>query len=208
MHHTAHPRSRAPRPAALVLASASLMAASLFGHAAAQAVTPPPVGTPAPAAKPATKPAVKAPAGAPREIDWDELLPQDARARFSGGPPPPTHDTLGEGGLAAQQVMDFSVNKALDGANLKIPGFIVPLDVGKDGLVTEFFLVPYFGACIHVPPPPPNQIVHVRMTKGIALDSIYEAYWITGRMKVVSKTTRLGASAYQLAASNVEIYKY
>ena len=115
---------------------------------------------------------------------------------------------LGEGGMAAQQVMDFSVNQALDGSNLKIPGFIVPLDVGKDGLVTEFFLVPYFGACIHVPPPPPNQIVYVRMNKGIALDSIYEAYWITGRMKVSRKATRLGASAYQLDASKVEIYKY
>lgn len=172
--------------------------------AVAQSITPPPVGTPAPVAKPGPK----APAGAARELDWDELLPQDARARFSGGPPPPTHDTLGEGGLAAQQIMDFSVNKALDGTLIKIPGFIVPLDVGKDGLVTDFFLVPYFGACIHVPPPPPNQIVHVRISKGIALDSIYEAYWITGRMKVVNKSTRLGASAYQLAASNVEIYKY
>jgi hypothetical protein len=68
--------------------------------------------------------------------------------------------------------------------------------------------VPYFGACIHVPPPPPNQIVYVRMNKGIALDSIYEAYWITGRMKVSRKATRLGASAYQLDASKVEIYKY
>jgi hypothetical protein len=172
--------------------------------AVAQSITPPPVGTPAPVVKPGPK----VPAGAARELDWDELLPQDARARFSGGPPPPTHDTLGEGGLAAQQMMDFSVNKALDGALIKIPGFIVPLDVGKDGLVTDFFLVPYFGACIHVPPPPPNQIVHVRISKGIALDSIYEAYWITGRMKVVNKSTRLGASAYQLAASNVEIYKY
>jgi hypothetical protein len=172
--------------------------------AVAQSITPPPVGTPAPVVKPGPK----VPAGAARELDWDELLPQDARARFSGGPPPPTHDTLGEGGLAAQQMMDFSVNKALDGALIKIPGFIVPLDVGKDGLVTDFFLVPYFGACIHVPPPPPNQIVHVRISKGIALDSIYEAYWITGRMKVVNKSTRLGASAYQLAASSVEIYKY
>ncbi len=172
--------------------------------AVAQSITPPPVGTPAPVVKPGPK----VPAGAARELDWDELLPQDARARFSGGPPPPTHDTLGEGGLAAQQMMDFSVNTALDGALIKIPGFIVPLDVGKDGLVTDFFLVPYFGACIHVPPPPPNQIVHVRISKGIALDSIYEAYWITGRMKVVNKSTRLGASAYQLAASNVEIYKY
>ena len=188
----------------LRLATLSALLVVSLCSAVAQSITPPPVGTPAPVVKPGPK----APAGAARELDWDELLPQDARARFSGGPPPPTHDTLGEGGLAAQQVMDFSVNKALDGALIKIPGFIVPLDVGKDGLVTDFFLVPYFGACIHVPPPPPNQIVHVRISKGIALDSIYEAYWITGRMKVVNKSTRLGTSAYQLAASNVEIYKY
>lgn len=188
----------------LRLATLSALLVVSLCSAVAQSITPPPVGTPAPVVKPGPM----APAGAARELDWDELLPQDARARFSGGPPPPTHDTLGEGGLAAQQVMDFSVNKALDGALIKIPGFIVPLDVGKDGLVTDFFLVPYFGACIHVPPPPPNQIVHVRISKGIALDSIYEAYWITGRMKVVNKSTRLGASAYQLAASNVEIYKY
>ena len=197
--------SHAPRTAA---ALAAPLLALLFGAAAAQAITPPPVGTPAPAAKSTAKPGARVVPTAPREVDWDELLPKDARAKFLGGPPPPTHDTLGEGGLAAQQVMDFSVNKDLDGADIKIPGFIVPLDIGKDGLVSEFFLVPYFGACIHVPPPPPNQIVYVRMAKGIALDSIYEAYWITGRMKVVNKTTRLGASAYQLAASSVEIYKY
>ena len=171
--------------------------------AVAQGITPPKVGTPVPAQR--AKPAAP---GAVKEIDWDELIPPDARSKFMGGPPPAAHDYLGEGGLAAQQVMDFSVNTALEGVNLKIPGFIVPLDVGKDGLVTEFFLVPYFGACIHVPPPPPNQIVYVRMSKGIALDSIYEAYWITGRMKVSRKATRLGASAYQLDASKVEIYKY
>ena len=204
MSHAQRPSVTTGRRAAL----ASPLLAMLLGVAAAQAITPPPVGTPVPAAKSPAKPGARAVPTAPREIDWDELLPKDARARFSGGPPPPVHDTLGEGGLAAQQVMDFSVNKDLDGAEVKIPGFIVPLDIGKDGLVTEFFLVPYFGACIHVPPPPPNQIVYVRMAKGIALDSIYEAYWITGRMKVVSKTTRLGASAYQLAASSVEIYKY
>ena len=203
----AHASRTAARRATLLAAPLLCL---LFGTAVAQAITPPPVGTPAPAAKSSTpaKPGARAVPTAPREVDWDELLPKDARAKFLGGPPPPTHDTLGEGGLAAQQVMDFSVNKDLDGDDIKIPGFIVPLDIGKDGLVSEFFLVPYFGACIHVPPPPPNQIVYVRMTKGIALDSIYEAYWITGRMKVVNKTTRLGASAYQLAASNVEIYKY
>ena len=66
----------------------------------------------------------------------------------------------------------------------------------------------YSRRVIHVPPPPPNQIVYVRMTKGIALDSIYEAYWITGKMTVQNKQTRLGAAAYTVAADKVEIYKY
>ncbi len=171
--------------------------------ASAQGITPPAVGTQAPAVTPKNT----AP-GTVREIDWDELLPSDARARFAAAPPAVVHDYISEGGMAAQQVMDFSINKTLEGSNIKIPGFVVPLDVGKDGLVTEFFLVPYFGACIHVPPPPPNQIVYVRMAKGVALDSIYEAYWITGRMKTTNKTTRLGAAAYQLDANKVEIYKY
>lgn len=170
---------------------------------ASQSASAPAVGTPAPkaASKSARKQTI-------RELDWEELIPEESRERFLAGPPPAVHDYLGEGGMAAQQIMDFSVNKSLNGSTVKIPGFIVPLDIGKDGLVSEFFLVPYFGACIHVPPPPPNQIVYVRMNKGIALDSIYEAYWITGKLKASNKTTRLGASAYQLDGSKVEIYKY
>ena len=168
----------------------------------------PAVGTPVPASGEKAKDAAAKP-GAVLELDWEELIPKDARSRFAGGgPPAPMHDYLGEGGMAAAQPMDFSVNEQLDGASVKIPGFIVPLDVGKDGLVTEFFLVPYFGACIHVPPPPPNQIVYVKSDKGLALDSIYEAYWVTGKMKVARKNTQLGAAAYSLAAHKVEIYKY
>jgi hypothetical protein len=141
------------------------------------------------------------------ELDWEQLIPEASRKAFQGAPPP-VHDYLGEAGPAMPQVMDFSVNKELDGARVKLPGFIVPLDISKDGLVSEFFLVPYFGACIHVPPPPPNQIVYVTLQKGIALDSIYEAYWITGRMKTAQKSTRLGAAAYTITADAVEIYKY
>ncbi len=181
---------------------ATLLAAALALPLAALAIGSP---KPAPMANAAT---AKGAAAAPLELDWEELLPQDARLRFSTGPPPPIHDYLGEGGPAAQQVLDFSVNKELDGQLVRLPGFIVPLDIGRDGLVTEFFLVPYFGACIHVPPPPPNQIVYVRMAKGIALDSIYDAYWITGRLRLQNKTTRLGAAAYHLAGEKVEIYKY
>lgn len=180
-------------------------AAGNAGAAAAPAAAAPAVGTPAPATA-----GVGSVKNGVREIDWEALLPKDYRSTASGagGPPVAIHDYLGEAAPAAQQVADFSVNKELNGVAVKLPGFIVPLDVGKDGIVSEFFLVPYFGACIHVPPPPPNQIVYVRAAKGVALDSIYEAYWITGRMSIQKKDTRLGASAYQLDAEKVEIYKY
>ena len=171
--------------------------------AVAQSITPPPVGTPAPVVKPGPT----APAGAAHELDWDELLSPDVRARFSGGPPPPTHDTLGEGGLAAQQMMDFSINKALDGALIKIPGFIVPLDVGKDGLVTDFFLVPYFGACIHVPPPPPNQIIHVNPAQPLKSEAASEAVWVSGILETVRSETGMGNASYRMRGVTVTPYR-
>jgi hypothetical protein len=149
------------------------------------------------------------PPPAPRTLEWTDLIPESVRGETSSGPAAAAHDYLGEAGPAAvQQSANAPVNSELDGKLVKLPGFIVPLDVAKDGTVSEFFLVPYFGACIHVPPPPPNQIVYVNAPKGIALDSIYEAYWITGTMKMQNKSTRLGAAAYSLSADKVEIYKY
>jgi uncharacterized protein len=144
-----------------------------------------------------------------RTLEWVDLIPENAREGYTAGPAAAAHDYLGESGpAAAQQSVNAPVNPELEGKLVKIPGFIVPLDVAKDGTVSEFFLVPYFGACIHVPPPPANQIVYVTAPKGIALDSIYEAYWITGIMKMQNKSTRLGAAAYSLSADEVEVYKY
>ncbi len=147
---------------------------------------------------------------APRQIDWIELLPPEAREGFDLAPSPPVHDYLsgGESGLATMQNLDFRVNRELEGKEVKIPGFIVPLELDERGQVTEFFLVPYFGACIHVPPPPPNQIVYVVMKKGIKLESMYSAYWITGRMTAKNRSTRLGAAAYTLTASAHEEYRF
>lgn len=147
---------------------------------------------------------------APRQIDWIELVPADQRASFDPAPPAPAHDYLlgEEGGLAAQQSLDYRVNRELEGQEIRIPGFVVPLELDDAGNVTEFFLVPYFGACIHVPPPAPNQILYVRMPQGLELKSMYSAYWISGRMSVQARTTRLGAAAYTLTASASEEYRY
>lgn len=107
-----------------------------------------------------------------------------------------------------------SVNTALDGQTVRMPGYILPLEfAGKE--VTEFLLVPYVGACIHTPPPPPNQIVHVKTDKPVANVTVFSAVWVTGRLSAVAtkKTLSLvdGASdinvGYSLQAKEVELYK-
>jgi uncharacterized protein len=144
------------------------------------------------------------------ELDWKELLPEGERAHFTAVAPPPVHDYRGEGGPPAVQAQNFNVNKSLEGATIRLPGFIVPLDPVKNdaGSLSEFLLVPYFGSCIHVPPPPPNQIVYVHITKRSGIESIYDAYWITGKLHLQTKTTRLGSTAYELSADKIEVYKY
>jgi len=170
-------------------------------------------------AAPATKPAIGAPLPPPlqapvdeakvMELEWQDLLPEEDRKEYNAGPPAATHDYLsGESGLAAQQVMNFNVNTKLDQKQVKLPGFIVPLELDDNGKVTEFFLVPYFGACIHVPPPPANQMVYVTLKEGVQLDSMYAAFWVIGKMSARGKSTRLGAAAYGIAATRLEEYKY
>ena len=142
------------------------------------------------------------------DLDWKDLLPEGERSHFTAVAPPPVHDYRGEGGPPAVQAQDFNVNKSLDGATVRLPGFIVPLEAVKAGNISEFLLVPYFGSCIHVPPPPPNQIVYVHVSKRSGIQSIYDAYWITGKLHLQQKTTRLGATAYELSAEKIEVYKY
>jgi uncharacterized protein len=146
---------------------------------------------------------------AARMIDWDALLPDSERANFNIEPPPPVHDYLGERGAAARQTGSIAVNKKLSEAKVKIPGFVVPLVVDDNGVVSEFFLVPYFGACIHVPPPPPNQIVYVKLAGGgVRLGSEEDAYWVTGTLHTQTNGTSRATAAYTLDASRMELYKY
>jgi hypothetical protein len=146
----------------------------------------------------------------PRTLDWVDLVPESQRSTYDPAPPPPVHDYLSgdSAALATMQVMNWEVNESLDGQPVRLPGFIVPLELDDEGRVTEFFLVPYFGACIHVPPPPPNQMVYVVMDRGISLDSMYSAYWISGTMATQKRDTSLGAAAYTLAGTLAEEYKF
>jgi uncharacterized protein len=144
-----------------------------------------------------------------RRIDWDVLLPKSERAHYNEEPPAPVHDYLGENGKGARQSGSIAVNSQLDQMLVKIPGFVVPLVQDDTGLVSVFFLVPYFGACIHVPPPPPNQIVYVKLDGGgVRLGSPEEPYWITGILHTDTNGTRVAKAAYTLDATRMERYKY
>ena len=73
--------------------------------------------------------------------------------------------------------------------------------------ISEFLLVPYFGACIHVPPPPSNQIVHVKSEVGVKLDELYQPYWIEGALQVKASTSELADAGYQMQADKIYVYE-
>ena len=93
----------------------------------------------------------------------------------------------------------------MNGKNIRLGGYPVPLETDAKGRSTLFFLVPYPGACIHVPPPPPNQLVLVRYPKGLKLDDIYTPLWVMGTLKVEKVSNDLADAAYALDASKVRV---
>ncbi|MDG9884665.1 DUF3299 domain-containing protein [Pseudomonas putida CSV86] len=155
-------------------------------------------------------------AGEPRTLEWPQLIPPGAPVIEPQLAPLHNLSQLSNLGdaLAAeaapaahQQVPDAPVVKELDGQQVKLPGYIVPLEVGEDGRTTEFLLVPYYGACIHVPPPPSNQIVHVVSEIGIKVEELYQPYWIEGPMRVQSSSSELAEAGYQMEAEKIYAYE-
>ena len=107
-----------------------------------------------------------------------------------------------------------AVNPQLNGQSIRIPGYLLPLEFsGK--LVTEFLLVPWVGACIHTPPPPPNQILLVKPEKPVAMSGMFEPVWVSGRLTAGALKRSLsmvdGAAdidvGYSVKAAQVEPYK-
>jgi hypothetical protein len=95
---------------------------------------------------------------------------------------------------------------AMAGRAVKIPGFVVPLESGARGM-REFLLVPYFGACIHTPPPPANQIIHVRADKPVKGFKTMSAVWVSGTLGLERSDSEMGASGYSMKAARVEKYQ-
>ena len=94
------------------------------------------------------------------------------------------------------------------GRGVRVPGYMVPLEDWA-GEVSEFLLVPYVGACVHTPPPPPNQLVFVRMEKGQRVPvSFWEPVWIHGTLTVEETTNLYGSVSFLMAGTSITPYEW
>jgi len=106
------------------------------------------------------------------------------------------------------------VNKALNGTDIKISGYLLPLEFSEKG-EKDFLLVPYVGACVHVPPPPANQMVLIRLAKEMVVKDLFTPVWISGQMKIKQSSTALQlidgsrnvTVGYHIDGAKAEIYK-
>lgn len=148
------------------------------------------------------------------EIAWEELVPAELRELQETPLPVHAISALGDlneedfGDPALQLEPAAPVVADMHGRRIKLPGYIVPLGITEAMEVEEFLLVPYFGACIHVPPPPSNQIVHVRSTSGIKLADLYQPFWITGVVQVEHMESELANAGYRIEEAGIEPYLY
>lgn len=104
------------------------------------------------------------------------------------------------------QLGSFETVEELDGEYVRIPGYVVPFDFTSKLRWKEFLFVPYMGACIHSPPPPPNQIVFVRADPPVRVKDIWAPYWIEGTLSTEKTENDLGDTAYTLSMSSIEPY--
>jgi hypothetical protein len=138
----------------------------------------------------------------PLDLTWDQLIPEG-----SGGPDytrvSPVLQII-KGLMADEREMPPMV-ASLDGQGVRLSGYVVPLK-HEGTRVSEFLLVPYVGACIHVPPPPLNQIVHVTTKNPIKVKGLFAAVTVTGIMSTQPSDTELAETGYRITGGDVRPY--
>lgn len=146
-----------------------------------------------------------------RQIQWIDLLPEEELRALTEDPIP---DSVIEGSAADRiksalsmeiddPVSDYEkalvsvrVRGEFNNSSIKLPGYIVPVEADAKGRAITFFFVPFFGACIHLPPPPPNQIIYAAYSKGIAIDDLEVPYWIEATLFTKQQSNDMATAAY------------
>jgi hypothetical protein len=156
-------------------------------------------------------------------IEWTDLIPPDDLAALMN--PPEDLQNIEDGSefdqisnqiqAAVSQANDSRYQQALSSTQvrpeynnkaIRIAGFLVPLRFGEDNSITEFFIVPYFGACIHVPPPPPNQLIFGKFPAGFELDALYDPFWIEGTLSTQIIENEMATAAYSIKIDQITEY--
>ena len=156
--------------------------------------------------------AASAPASGYRELTWIQLVPPgwDPMKRFKDLNLGRMSDNSPRMASLMADLRDELDNaplvESLQDNAVKLPGYVVPLQTDRDG-VREFLLVPYFGACIHMPPPPANQIVLVRLAQPAKQLRAMDTVWASGVMKLDRQPSDMGVSGYRLDTARVEAYR-
>lgn len=148
-------------------------------------------------------------------IGWEDLMPEGEEERLAQMYQAQMSMLYSAGGIAEGSAADVSVQigtfntvQELDGKTIRIPGYTVPFDFGVDAEIKEFLLVPYFGACIHAPPPPPNQTIFVISDTPIKVRDLAQAVWIEGTIHTQTQESELADAAYTIRMTAIEEYTY
>ena len=158
-----------------------------------------------------------------KTVEWVDLIPPEVLEILLN---PPSYIAEIEDGSAEDQIASqikntlaeeeedayqralasTDVNPALNGQKIRIPGFVVPLEFDEEQTISQFFLVPYFGACLHMPPPPPNQIILVDAPEGVKMSALYEPFWLEGEVTTTITENDMAKSAYAMQLYNLSPY--
>ncbi len=162
--------------------------------------------------------------GEPTPIIWDDLIPDTSaealeaaylafyealEQRYLSDGAEGGIDLIEEGSALdyMPQFGDFETVPDLDGLRIRIPGYVVPFDFNRRAQHKAFLLVPYMGACIHTPPPPPNQVIFVEADPAVRIPDIWQAYWLEGDLKAARRESDLADAAYMLRLTQITPYR-
>jgi len=164
------------------------------------------------AGKPADSPGAADQDGRYTAMTWDDLIPPDWKPAeiFAGLNLDKLDDNDPRVDKAMQKLLklwdEAPINKTVHGKMIKISGYVASLDFTGQAELKEFLLVPYFGACIHVPPPPANQIIYVTLVKSRRGIRSMDTVTVYGKLAVTKRETDMGVSGYEMRADAIEPY--
>ncbi|MBQ7739488.1 MAG: DUF3299 domain-containing protein [Desulfovibrionaceae bacterium] len=131
-----------------------------------------------------------------QEIQWEDLIIKNWGNE---------QQVLDEKNLAklSENIRSAKPNPVYNHKMIRIKGFVVPIDRDMEGNLHSLLLVPYFGACIHVPPPPENQIIYVELTEPKADIRAMDNLKLDGTLLLENTDTGSAKTAYKMINARI-----